>query len=157
MTVVTAGQSIDASSIIVRIRYMLRLDSEEFDVEEEGGVARDDAPRSTAAVPQLWRYRDLAALTDLRNRACGQHKRRRHRNQQPILSIHYIASKQFLLNRREGHRLLTNIYSSYIFKICMSHNALDSTTPDVNKRTVYVLICTWYKVYTPSGLTFHRQ
>lgn len=50
-------------------RYLLRLDSEEFDVEVEGGVGRDDAPCSTAAVPQLRRHRDLTPLADLRNRA----------------------------------------------------------------------------------------
>lgn len=49
--------------------YTLRLDSEELDVEVEGGVGRDDATCSTAAVPQLRRYRDLTPLADLRNRA----------------------------------------------------------------------------------------
>lgn len=50
-------------------RYILRLDTEEFDIEVEGGVGGDDAPCSTAAVPQLRRHRDLTPLADLRNRA----------------------------------------------------------------------------------------
>lgn len=46
---------------------VLRLDSEKLDIEVEGGVRRDDPSCTTAAVPQLRRYRDLTALPDLRN------------------------------------------------------------------------------------------
>ena len=65
---VTAAQSMSRHPYPCT-RYILRLDTEEFDVEVEGGVGRDDAPCSTAAVPQLRRHRDLTPLADLRSRA----------------------------------------------------------------------------------------
>lgn len=47
--------------------WCLGLDGEELDIEVKGGVGRDDPSCTTAAVPQLRRYRDLTALPDLKN------------------------------------------------------------------------------------------
>lgn len=82
---------------------ILGLDGEELDIEVERGVGGNHASSAAAAVPQLRRYRDLAAFSDLQKHIRVHDRTRRRRVGSSFLLTHGSARQRRYQRHAEGN------------------------------------------------------